>query len=838
MQIRVASSRDGVIGGISRRAQWLSCISAVALGLAWTAPATAQDAADQAKSTDTAAKNNSAQNTGANDTGALNQIVVTAQFRAQPLQDVPIAITAVSSDELEQRSVKSIVDLADSVPNVEMTTGGSGYGAQTNQAFIRGLGQVDFLAAFEPRVGFYVDDVYYATTFGSVFDTLDLERVEVLRGPQGTLFGRNSVGGALRLITKKPTGDNSGYIEATGGSRNYYQLRGAYDLGLTDTLALRLVGSAKGQDGQVKRLNYKCVYPQYGNAEVGGPSLHAQGKDNCKIGTLGGGSSYAFRGTLGWEASPSVKVYLAGDYTHERSESSAEVILATQTSLINPYTGALGGAIPVGGPDNNGLAKWLRGIGTSYYGFDVSTPDKMQQVVDSFVSPGRYSTFARYGNQRVGYSNPPEGTLDAWGGSLTVNADLASEMHLTSITAYRHYKGDFGQSLLAVPVEEVRNGMTHRQWSQELRLLGSVFDNVLDYTLGAYYLDTRTLNPARVQTEGFIQALDFFSDDVATLRSWALFGAVDIHPVPKLTLSGGLRYSDEKKTYTFNRDYSPSGLGFLNFIATGRNHDSEFNPRLSINYEVNHDVNVYASYATGFTASAFNARPFGASGIFALEPEKVKTYEVGLKSMLFNRVLRFNTAAYFTRFDNLVGTLRDPTYRNGACAIFCNANVGNADIKGFEIEAEARPTHELMLSTSLGYTDFKYKELLAATQGLTLDSPQARVPKWTLSGAMQYDAPIADGQFLTPRIDVSYRSRTYFANDITDVAAQQPGYALVNLRLTYRNDNLGMSIAGAVTNVFNQYYYTTITDQLESFGFLSASVGRPREWSITLRKKF
>ena len=781
-----------------------------------------------------------AANTDADSTTKVPEIVVTAQFREQALQDVPIAITAVSSEELEQRSVKSIVDLADSVPNVEMTTGGAGYGAQTNQAFIRGLGQIDFLAAFEPRVGFYVDDVYYSTTYGSVFDTLDLERVEVLRGPQGTLFGRNSVGGAIRLITKKPKGDNSGYLELTGGSRNYYQVRGAYDLGLADGLALRVVGSAKGQNGQVDLLDYKCVHPEYGNSEVGGPDLHATGKGDCKRGTLGGGDSYAFRGTLGYDAIPGLKIYLSGDYTHERAESSAEVIVATQSSRINPETGVIGGgAIPPAGVDTNGLATWLKGLGTSYYGFDVSTPEKLQDVVASFVSPDRYSTFARYGNQRVGFDNPPEGTMDAYGGSLTVEADLAPKLHLTSITAYRRYNGDFGQSLLAVPVEEVRNGLNHRQFSQEVRLLGSALNDVVDYTLGAYYLNTRTLNPARVQTEGFIpSALDFFSNDTATLKSWALFGAIDLHPVDRLTISGGLRYSDEKKTYTFDRDYSPSGLSVLNFVATGRNHDTQFNPRVSVSYEVTDDVNLYASYATGFTASAFNARPFGASGIFALQPEKVKAYEAGFKSNLFDHMLRLNAAAFLTKFDAIVGTLRDPLAHNGGCAIFCNDNVGDADIKGFEVEAVARPAPGLMVSANVGYTDFQYKKLLASTQGLTLDSPQTRVPKWTLSGAIQYDIPAGDQQTVTPRVDVSYRSDIYYSNDLRAVSSIQPAYALVNARLTYNNERLGFSIAGAVTNVFDQYYYTTITDQLESFGFLSASVGRPREWSVTLRKQF
>jgi iron complex outermembrane receptor protein len=787
-----------------------------------------------------AAAQETAQETEEASATRVPEIVVTAQFREQALQDVPIAISAVNAEELEQRSVTSVLDVANSVPNVEMSSGGSGYGAQTNQAFIRGLGQIDFLTAFEPRVGFYVDDVYYATTYGSVFDVLDLERVEILRGPQGTLFGRNSVGGALRLISKKPRGDDSGYIEATAGSRSRYQLRAAYDLGISDTLALRVVGSAKGQNGHVDLLDYKCVYPQYGNNQVGGVGQGPVNRNSCKRGTLGGGDSYSFRGTLGWDATPDIQVYLSGDYTHERSESSAEVIIDTQSSRINPETGSIGGGrIPPEGPNTNGLATWLRGLGTTYYGFDVSTPEKLEAVVQSFQSPDGKSTFARYGNERTGLDNPPVGELEAYGGSLTIEAGLAEALHVTSITAYREYSGDFGQSSLAVPVQEVRNGLSHRQFSQELRLLGSALDDVLDYTLGGYFLDTKTLNPARVQTEGFIpSALDFFSDDTATLQSWALFGAIDVRPIERLTLSAGLRYSNEAKTYTFRRDYSPSNLSVLNFIATGENNDDRFNPRFSIAYEVSDEINVYGSYATGFTASAFNARPFGATGIFALQPEDVTSYELGFKSNLFDRMLRLNAAAFLTKFDAIVGTLSDPTYRGGACAVFCNENVGNAEIKGFEVEAMARPVANLMLSANVGYTDFQYKKLLATTQGLSLDSPQTRVPKWNMSGAVQYDVPLADGQTLTPRVDVSRRSQIFHSNNILAVSSVQPGYTLVNFRLTYRNEEKGFSIAGAVTNVFDEYHYTALTDQRESFGFFTGVVGRPREWSVTLRKEF
>jgi len=776
------------------------------------------------------------------DSKGIQEIVVTAQFREQNLQDVPISISAVSGAELERRSVSNLTDVARSVPNVEMQQGNSGYGSNTNQAYIRGLGQVDFLATFEPRVGFYIDDVYFATTFGAVFDALDLERVEVLRGPQGTLFGRNSVGGAIRIITKKPRGDNSGYIEATGGTDNHYQIRGAVDLGLVeDVLALRLTGSVKGQDGWVDLVDYKCENPTLGNDNVGGLG---QGPVNrgCKRGTLGGSKDYNFRGSLRWQPASTIDVLLQGDYMKENSESPPEAILATSLSLINPETGASGGRLGAGQDINfdNGLARYLRGLGTSYYGFDVSTHEKMTEVANSFVSPTRTSTYASYGNPRVGYRNPPNGNFKAYGGSLNIDWDIAEKLHLTSISAYRKVEGVFGQSLLALPAEEVRQSVSSRQISQEVRLLGTVFDGFLDFTLGGFYINTHGTNPSRVQTEGFTNALDFFGDDKNRLNAWAAFGAVDLHPLPGLTLSGGLRYSDERKTYTFNRDYSPSGLSAINFIFTGKTHNTRVNPRLAVNYELNDNLSIYASYATGFTAAGFNARPFGPSSVFALKPENVKAYELGFKSQLFDRHARFNAAVYQTNFDDIVGTTRglgDPASR---CpdSPFCNDNIGDARIRGFEAELTAYPVDGLQVAANVGYTHFKYTSLSTAVQNLTLDSPNQRVPDWNASGSVQYDFDLGGKGKITPRVDVSYRSRIYFSTSRANVSAQQDPYALVNARLTYATADNDWSISLAATNLFDKFYYTTLTDQRESFGFLSGTIGRPREVMVTVRRNF
>jgi iron complex outermembrane receptor protein len=780
-------------------------------------------------------------NAAKEDGSAIADIVVTAQFRAQNLQDVPISISAISGEQLEQRSVGNVTEVARSIPNVEMQQGNSGYGSSTNQAYIRGLGQADFLATFEPRVGFYIDDVYFATTFGAVFDVLDLERVEVLRGPQGTLFGRNSVGGAIRIISRKPRGDNSGYVEASYGSLDRYQVRGAVDLGLIeDKLAFRFTGSTKGQSGWVDLLDYKCKNPTLGNNNVGGLGQGPLNSD-CKRGTLGGTSNYNVRGALRWQPSPTVEVLLQADYMREVSESPPESIIETSLSLDNPTTGESGGAARAGQNRayDNGLARYLRGLGASYYGFDVSTPQKMSAVAKSFESPYRNSSYANYGNARVGFRNPhDDNTFKAYGASLNVDWDISPEWHLTSISAYRKVDGTFSQSLLALPVEEIRQSVSNRQISQEVRLLGSLFDGMTDMTVGAFYINTDGTNPSRVQTEGFTNALDFFGNDKNTLESFAVFGALDVHLTEQLTISGGLRYSDERKSYTFDRDYSPSNLGANNFVFLGKSKNTRFNPRIALGYEVSSDLNLYASFATGYTAAGFNARPFGPTSVFALQPENVQSFEVGFKSQLLDRRVRLNASAFQTEFKNLIGRTQGTAVSRCPGSPFCNDNVGDARIKGFEAELQTQPADGLTVSANVGYTKFKYLKLAPHVQEITVNSPNVRVPDWNISGSVQYDLELDNGGRVTPRVDISHRSRTFFSSIRSNLDATQEPYTLVNARLTYAAPQDGWSISLAATNLFDVFYYTTLTDQRQSFGFLSGTIARPREVIATLRKNF
>lgn len=221
-------------------------------------------------------------------TMTLEEVVVTAQFRQQSLQETPVAITAINAEMLEARNQVSVADITNNAPNVTLKPAAGPFGP-TLQAFIRGVGQYDFNYALEPGVGMYIDDVYFSTITGSNFDLLDLDRVEIMRGPQGTLAGQNSIGGAIKLYSQKPTGEDGGKVSVTYGSYNRTDVRGSADFTLVeDKVFARIAGVSRNVDGYVTRYDYGCTHPGSGV-----PSRVIS--DECKLGTEGGKSYNAAR---------------------------------------------------------------------------------------------------------------------------------------------------------------------------------------------------------------------------------------------------------------------------------------------------------------------------------------------------------------------------------------------------------------------------------------------------------------------------------------------------------------------------------------------------------------
>ncbi len=847
----------------------LAVIAGLQLALAGHAALAADDPATGNGTTPTNSAATQSGAAGGTEQNGLQEVVVTAQFVKQDIQTTPISMSAITGEMLEQRGITNIVDIASSTPNILMREGSSGEG-MSNTAYIRGIGQNDFLFAYSPRVSFYIDDVYFATVYGSVFDLMDISRVEILRGPQGTLFGRNAVGGAIRIFSQPPKGDGSGYLELDYGSFNKMGAKGMIDLPIvSDKLMVRFSFLSERQDGYVTLDNFSCSFPGLGgNLPTTGTNTTP---NNCKVGTLGGTDVDAARIQLRYAINDTSDNNLSFDYTDGRDTASPDTLIAPpQYDTQDRAPGATAAnANPANALIPNGLGVWLRGVGGPLYGLPLGAPIgatgslPSPALASALYTGNPYVSYASFGNpglSRPGAAmqdpNIDDLKSDGWGDVLNIGLPL--DMTLKNVVAYREYNGVFGssQAALPVPVQEAYQGVAHRQYSEELSLSGSAWDKKIDWTIGGFYLHTWDLNTGRVQFEGFALGgaafvEDFLIDDPATLRNDSFFVNGSWHITDALTLDAGTRESHETKTYTFYRNYLDyfgiTNPAILNAIGVDINNKgfantiSRDNPRVALEYQILPDLMAYTSYATGFTAGGINGRPFTAADIIPYEPEDVKAFEVGIKSELFNRTLRLNGAVFLTKYNNIQVTLScfgtNPPTCIDPSAPFYVGNGGNADIKGFELESEWHPGGGWLVTASAGYTDFYYTQLSPDVSGLTLGSPQTNVPKVNASIGIQNEIHFGKYGSITPRIDGSYRSTTYWnPQNPQDPLTKQDGYELWNARLTWRSDDPKWQLSLALTNMLDKLYYINKSNGLTGFGYASGTVGAPREFQLSLRR--
>jgi len=770
------------------------------------------------------------------DQAAIGDIIVTAQFREQSVQDTPLAITAVDSEMLEARSQTDLAQVANQAPSVTLKSQSAVFGPALG-ANIRGIGQYDPSPAVEPGVGLYVDDVYYATLTGSVLDLIDVDRVEILRGPQGTLAGRNSIGGSIKLYSRKPTGEGGGFLTATYGSRDRLDLRAAADFALADNLFARISGISRQQEGYVERLDFGCVHPPGSvlNPQPGAiPALPSADAD-CVVALDGGINTQAVRGQLRFDDGGAVEVNLIGDYTRENRTPAAEVLA---------FAGNLG--------------PWVGGT-------QISVP------FDSRFICGKFCNYANYYNPGdiwtgllapgtpVNETRPdPTSRFEGWGVSGQVEVDLGQGFGLTSITAYRAYDSSFGNDNDLSPVPNSAQEIDLDFWSvtQELRLSGSI-GSLVDFTVGGFYLDQRTINGAVLDLRFTPFPLQFVQRDPVDADTIAGFGQVIFNLADQFTVIGGLRYSKESKSYTFiRRNYDGTLNPFVNPPGNpidGRSETYEGDQvdyRLAAQYELTPEIMGYAQVATGFKGGGVNPRPFSVFQVVPFEPETVTSYEVGLKTDLFDRRLRLNLAAYKSDYNDIQLTLlncpqfTDPSTTaddNGPCQV--TANAGDADISGFEIEALLRPVPDLMIDAGLSYTHFEYTSInpLAGgpgnPSGPQLDDVAPYTPEWKWSVGFQYEIALGAAGSLTPRFDVAYQSSAY-ANPANNPLELIPAYTLANARLTWRNQERDLEISGEVTNLTDEYYFPTVFDNSLNSGYATRQIGRPREWALTVKKLF
>jgi iron complex outermembrane recepter protein len=748
--------------------------------------------------------------------GDLEEVVVTAQFREQRLQDTPIAITAVDAALLEARNQTSLAAVAAQAPNVLLLETGGAFGPGMS-ARIRGVGQADFNPAFEPGVGIYIDDVYYSSLTGSNFDLLDLDRVEIARGPQGVLGGRNSEGGSVKLYSRKPQGDGTGSIRATYGSRDLIDARAVGDFALVDgSVFARLSAVAKRQDGYVTLLDYGCKFPSSGV-----PSNSPQG--DCIKGHEGGKNYIAARGALRFLASENFEFNLSADITADDSQSAAIVLqnvnaaaggaLASATrfgSVTVPYTRAF---LP---PNRR----------TSYATFTAIRPQ------NAFGPPNALA------GSTLSYSPDTHTTL--WGVNGTADWKLGDSLALKSITAYRKFDSRWAEDNDVSPISGSLGAehLFNHSFSQELRLNGKAGE-LFEYTLGGYYFDQTTTYATHQFLPYAVPGFEFYGNDPVDATSYAGFFNSSWHATDALNVNAGVRYTHEKKIYNYSRlpvgGSLVLGLDSLNGNP-GRYSGSKVDYRLNVDYRWNEALMTYASVSTAFKGGGTNARPFGPGQVVPFDKEKLTAYELGAKTDFLDNRLRVNVAGFINKYKDIQLTLLTCPSLTPVAPCAATFNAGDADIKGYEIEIEAQPTEQLRLDASFSDLSFKYTRLQGST-GLTVgqEAPGTIKLKWSIGA--QYEGMLANGATLTPRFDYSFQGG-FNTNAQFTGSNRVAGHHLGNARLTYKTADGAWEVAAIGSNVFSKSYYVSNFDLLSSSGAQYGLLAPPREFAIQVQKKF
>lgn len=824
----------------------------------------------------------------AQEEGVLEEIVVTATFRETRLQETPIAITAVTGDMLENRAQTNLYEVANQAPNVTLKRGGQSRSGMI--AFIRGVGQTDFNYATEPGVGVYVDDVIFTSLTGSMLDLLDVERVEVARGPQGTLAGRNSIGGTVKLFTRKPGEDGGGYVQVTYGEYNRMDVRAAGDITVAeDKLYARISGASRSRDGYVTRLDYRCVHP---TSPI--PSYSTGLNSSCVLGTEGGISYTAGRLAVRWIANEDFEVNFAADTTNDSSEAAPGVLFRVNEQINNPNI-CCDASILQGHP--NGFS--TMGLGTEQGTFfdidgDLSTTGDREYYDNRFVTWGPYAADPIVRDPYVNYSTyldpnsptptrpyspvavQPVNTLDHWGVSLNLDWQINDSLSFKSITAYREYDSDFAQDADMSPLNSqmLLQHVKHDQFTQELRLNGA--SDMFDWTLGGFYLDQKGTHEANVNLY-YVQLNFIHGPDPTPSESTALFGHLAWHITDQMNLSLGLRYTEDEKDYTYfrrNPDNTipepcilpPPGIGIpgypngagpwdiLNppncafydaqFMTTLFNISEHFESdrtdyRVALDYRFTDNFMAYGQVATGYKGGGINPRPFFIVQIETFQPEEMTTYEVGFKSELFDRRMRLNAAYFFNEYEDIQITQVACELPFGGFGAPClqPGNAGTADVTGFEIETEFHPAEGWMFDASISTLDFEYQSVQPTTGvGLNMITPYTPETKW--SAGIQYDWDIGTWGSMSVRFDGYYQDEIY-TEPLNDVNNLIEDYTIVNGRLGWASEDEDWEASLEVTNLTDEVHYLTkFFDQFQSSGTISGSPGLPRMWAVTFRRNF
>ena len=764
----------------------------------------------------------------------LEEVVVTARRREERLQDAPIAVSAYTSEGLDYRGTTRLDELSRFVPSLTVENNPSFGGASNSAAiYLRGVGQKEFLPTSEPGVGLYVDGVYIARSIGAVLDIVDVEQLEVLRGPQGTLFGRNTIGGAISITTVKPDPNDpfGAKLSATAGTDNRFNLKGSVHVPISDTFAARFSIASFQQDGYVERTD---------------------GIDLGDDDTLTGRAAFA------WRPTDRLAVDVSLEATRDRENGPALQLLGIDFTDLSQLNGVVLAPPPPMAFIHNVTAAALAP------GMPCAVTDPAGNgITFNPDSPNCYD------NRYVGADGVNEGTApafsetDLFGASIIVNADLSDTLSLKSITAWRDLDSQFARDGDHSParISEFVDDLTQQQFSQEIQLIGSY--ERLNWIVGAYYFseDGDNANTLNFTVSNFLSGGGYDNQAAALFAQ----GTYDITERWHLTVGG--RYTDEEKSFL------PDQIIFQNFFAgisqvvppgnplaaldapflqAGERilpllestiDVSEFTPMVNLSYDVTDDVMLYASYSEGFKSGGFTQRVFPpvVAGFTAppgtpdidliptFEPEFVEVLELGLKASLLDGRMRLNAAVFTTDYEDL-----QVQVFNSVAPV--TQNIGEASIDGAELEIQAAPGNGWLVEGSLSYLDAHYDEIDTDITLIGEDFEFERVPEWAASIGASKEFHLEGLGTLVTRIDWSYRSSTF--NDAFNTPLlETDSFSLFDASLRWSNPDNDWTVILSGRNLTDEEYLVTGIYGT-AFQAFEGLLDRGRQWQLEVRKTF
>ena len=757
----------------------------------------------------------------ASDEGGI--VVTGSRRREENVQDIPLAVSVVSAAALEKRGDYTLGQIQQQVPSLQVFS----FNPRNTNINIRGLGSNVALTndGLENGVGFYIDNVYYGRVGLTQFDLVDLQSIEVLRGPQGTLFGKNTTSGVINITSRKPSFDPEASFEGNIGNYGYHQIRGSVSGAVVpDLLAVRVSGAISQNNGFVTNKTYGTRAQDYRNESIRAQAL--------------------------FTPSSNLEVRLIGDYSRQRQHNVLNLFVANYAKFAD------GVAIP-----NNFTDRTARFPGYTLPSFDA---------------------FDRVGEADSHY----QANMAGYGVSGQVDWDLGGAA-LTSITAYRWWDWDPANDAdnTSLPViVKAQQANRQRQFSQEIRL-ASKGTGSFDYVVGAYYF-WQTVRGYGATGYGeaaptwFIPAVPAAVGNAALngyevnsysepqTRTVAAFGQTDWRITPTLTLTTGLRFTHEEKRGRFEQWVAKAAdisafpdaakaaiLGIrANFnkvvpLYKTSFKDDSLSGLASLSWKVAPDVLVYGTYARGNKSGGLNLTQLPASITDpTVRPEKVDSFELGFKSQFWDRRATLNAAAFLTEIGDYQTAITDVDPANPLVSRQYIANIPKVRSKGIEGDFNLAVSERFQVNASASYTEATYVRYTNApvapelhgivNQDLSGEQLPG-VPKFAYSLGADANAPLGElgGREVSVYAHADWSYRTHFnTSSSNSIWAEVPGYGLLNGRIGFRTEDGLWDASIWARNLLDKNYYLSLS--AATTGVVTGQVGEPRTIGATLRTKF